>query len=173
VKKIDVHAHCFPESFLRALARLYPQEISLAEPKAGCPLFAYWAKVPLPAWDATARLEQMERDGVALELLSAPPLYQHMDAHTAEMCVLLNDYQAEMARAHPGRFLSLIHLPVHDLTATRKELDRWVNRPEVAGVNLATNMGGVYPGDARLQPVLEGSPTPHCRSSCIRSSRVA
>jgi aminocarboxymuconate-semialdehyde decarboxylase len=155
VKKIDVHAHCFPESFLRALARLYPHEISLAEPKDGCPLFAYWAKVPLPAWEASARLKEMERDGVALELLSAPPLYQHLDAHTAELCKLLNDYQAEMARTHPGRFLSLIHLPAHDLAETRKELDRWVNRPEVAGVNLATNLGGVYPGEAKLQPVLE------------------
>lgn len=155
MKKIDVHAHCFPESFLRALAKLYPLEIQLAEPRGGCPLFAYWAQVPLPAWDSEARVREMDRDGIAMELLSAPPLYQHMDAHTAQLCRMLNDHQAEVVNAYPRRFRSLIHLPVHDLAETRKELDRWLDRPEVAGVNLATNLAGMYPGDPRLEPVLE------------------
>ncbi len=154
MRKIDVHAHCFPEAFLRELARLYPAEIQLAEATGTCPLFAYWAKVPLPAWNAEARFREMERDGVSMELLSAPPLYQHMDEHTAELCRLLNDYQAEVVRTSPQRFRSLIHLPVHNLAEARKELDHWVGRREVAGVTLATNMGGIYPGDAALQPVL-------------------
>jgi predicted TIM-barrel fold metal-dependent hydrolase len=142
VRRIDVHAHCFPEEFLREIARIYPQDVSLAEPRRGRPLFAYWAQAPLPAWNAKWRLREMDRDGVELEILSAPTVYHHMDEHTAELCTLLNDFQADVVHAHPGRFRSFLHLPVHDLSAARKELDRWLGRPEIAGVTLATHMSG-------------------------------
>jgi aminocarboxymuconate-semialdehyde decarboxylase len=96
------------------------------------------------------RLREMDRDHVDLEILSAPTVYHRLDDHTAELCQLLNDAQAQAARAHPTRFRSFVHVPVHDLSAARRELDRWIGRPEVAGINLATNMDGIYPGDARL-----------------------
>jgi aminocarboxymuconate-semialdehyde decarboxylase len=153
IPRIDVHAHCFPETFLRALARLYPEDVTIAEPRDNLPLFAYWAQAPLPAWDIERRLSEMDRDHVELEILSAPSVYHRMDEHTAELCRMLNDAQARAARSHPKRFRSFVHLPVHDLDAARQELDRWLGKPEVAGINLATHMGDMYPGDARLEPL--------------------
>jgi hypothetical protein len=42
-----------------------------------------WAGVPLPAWILDERLAAMERDQVALEILSAPtPVYARADDKT-------------------------------------------------------------------------------------------
>jgi predicted TIM-barrel fold metal-dependent hydrolase len=152
---IDVHAHGFPEAYLRRLAATYPMEVQVEEASGATPMVTRWAKAPLPCWDIERHLEEMNRDGVAVEILSAPPVYSHLDAHTAGFCRLLNDFQAEVARAAPGRFRSFLHLPVHDVPASLQELDRWRSRTEVAGVLFGSNMGGVYPGDASLLPIWE------------------
>lgn len=155
MERIDVHAHGFPESYLRGVAAAYPDDLSLVEPNGQAPLLAIWAQAPLPAWNLERRLEEMERDRVAIEILSAPTVYDRMDERTAAFCGLLNDFQASVAREHPERFRSLVHLPVHDLAACRQELSRWQGRAEVAGVVLASNMDGIYPGDERVLPVWE------------------
>jgi aminocarboxymuconate-semialdehyde decarboxylase len=152
---IDVHAHGFPEAYLRALAATYPTEVQVEEASGAAPMRARWSKAPLPAWNVERRLEEMDRDQVAVEILSAPPVYSHLDMHTARFCRLLNDFQAEAARTAPGRFRSFIHLPVHDVPASLQELSRWRGHAEVAGVLFGSNMGGVYPGDASLFPIWE------------------
>ena len=152
---IDVHAHGFPEVYLRQLAATYPTEVQVEEASRTTPMVTRWSKAPLPAWDLERHLEEMNRDAVALEILSAPPVYSHLDSHTARFCCLLNDFQAEVVQAAPGRFRSFLHLPVHDVTGSLQELARWRGRTEVAGVLFGSNMGGMYPGDVSLLPLWE------------------
>jgi predicted TIM-barrel fold metal-dependent hydrolase len=152
---IDIHAHGFPEAYLRQLATTYPTEVQVEEASETTPMVTRWSKAPLPAWDIERHLEEMERDAVAVEILSAPPVYSHLDTHTARFCRLLNDFQAEVVRAAPKRFRSFLHLPVHDVTASLHELTRWRGRAEVAGVLFGSNMGGMYPGDVLLLPIWE------------------
>jgi len=152
---IDVHAHGFPEAYLRQLAARYPEEVQVEEASGATPMVTRWSKAPLPSWDIERRLEEMNRDRVAMEILSAPPVYSHLDAYTAGFCRLLNDFQAEVVRAAPSRFRSFIHLPVHDVSASLQELSRWHGRAEVAGVLFGSNMGGVYPGDVSLLLIWE------------------
>ncbi len=153
--RIDVHAHGFPEAYLRSLCKRYPQKASLQEPCDGKPLIAYWSRAPIPAWDTTIRLREMERDRVVTEVLSAPTIYTHLDDESPSYCRMLNDFQAELARASPGRFRSLLHLPVNSIPASLEELARWKGRSEAAGVVFGSNMGGVYPGDTSLLPIWE------------------
>jgi aminocarboxymuconate-semialdehyde decarboxylase len=152
---IDVHAHGFPEAYLRQLAATYPAEVQVEEASGATPMVTRWSKAPLPSWNIERRLEEMNRDGVAVEILSAPPVYSHLDAHTAGFCRMLNDFQAEVVRAAPNRFLSFIHLPVHNVSASLQELNRWRGQAEVAGVLFGSHMGGVYPGDISLLPIWE------------------
>ena len=83
--------------------------------------------------------------------LRAPDLWV-LDEHTAALCRLVNDFQAEMVGAEPDRFRSFFHVPVHDSAASRAEFGRWRGHPGVAGVLFGSNMRGIYPGDARLLP---------------------
>jgi aminocarboxymuconate-semialdehyde decarboxylase len=150
--RIDVHAHAFPEEYLREVARTYPSDVGLGRTDDGR-LVAVWAEVPVPGWDPVVRLAEMDRDGVIEEVLSAPIVYGWLDERTDGFCRLLNDFQAEVAREHPGRFRSFIHLPVHQPSAAEAELQRWQGRPEVAGVVLGSNMGSRYPGDKAFMPI--------------------
>jgi predicted TIM-barrel fold metal-dependent hydrolase len=152
---IDIHAHGFPEAYLRRLAATYPAEVQVEEASATTPMVTRWSKAPLPAWDIERHLEEMNRDEVAVEILSAPPVYSHLDTHTAGFCRLLNEFQAGVVQAAPGRFRSFLHLPVHDVSASLEELTRWRGRAEVAGVLFGSNMGGVYPGERSLMPIWE------------------
>lgn len=149
-QRVDVHAHAFPEEYLRAIAGVYPEEVSLGISESGN-LVAYWAEVPVPAWDPAARIAEMDRDLVSEEILSAPTAYAWHDRRTAGFCRLLNDFQADVAQNHPGRFRSFLHLPLHDPAATAAELDRWAGRPEVAGVVIGSNLGSRYPGDPAFE----------------------
>ena len=56
LERIDVHAHGFPEAYLRMLCKRYPQKGKLQESGDGKPLIAYWLRSPLPAWDMETRL---------------------------------------------------------------------------------------------------------------------
>jgi aminocarboxymuconate-semialdehyde decarboxylase len=152
---IDIHAHGFPEVYLRQLASTYPAEVQVEEATGTTPMVTRWSKAPLPSWDIERRLQEMNRDGVEIEVLSVPPVYSHLDTHTANFCRVLNDFQAQVVQAAPARFRSFIHLPVHDVSASLHELGRWRGRTEVAGVLFGSNMGGVYPGAASLLPIWE------------------
>lgn len=152
--RIDVHAHGFPEDYLRLLARYYPSDVRLADGADGA-LVAIWSGAPLPAWDGPRRLREMDRDDVAIEVLSVPTVYSWLDARTEEMCQLLNDFQASVVATSPDRFRSFLHLPVHDPAASQREIARWAGRREVAGVLFGSNMGGRYPGEPALAPIWE------------------
>ena len=156
IQRIDVHCHAFPEVVLRKFAAEYPKSFRLEQRRDSGALVAIWAGVPLPAWTLEERLAAIERDQVALEILSAPtPVYAQTDGNTAAVCAQMNEFQADVASRHPTRFRSFIHLPIHDLGATRFELRRWRDHPMTAGIVLGSNVGGVYPGDASLLPVWE------------------
>src|SRR5262245_55199961 len=75
---IDVHAHGFPEAYLRQLAASYPTEVQVEEAAGTTPMVTRWSKAPLPAWDLERHLAEMDRDGVAVEILSAPPIYSDL-----------------------------------------------------------------------------------------------
>jgi predicted TIM-barrel fold metal-dependent hydrolase len=157
IKPIDIHTHGFPASVLRHFAAKYPAHFRLEERRSG-DLVALWGGVgvPLPAWIEDERLRALERDQVALEILSAPtPVYAQVDDETATFCELMNAFQAEVAERYPRCFRSFIHLPIHDLAATREALRRWRDHPMTAGIVLGSNVGGLYPGDEALLPVWE------------------
>jgi aminocarboxymuconate-semialdehyde decarboxylase len=162
--RIDIHAHAFSEGYLRRLAAHRPDKVQLlarASDDGSSPLVATWAGAPLPAWDRARRLDEMDRDRVALEVLSAPTVYAWLDDATAGFCRELNDFQDAIVRADPDRFLGLVHLPVHEPEAARRELVRAAARPGVAGVVLGSNMGGLYPGDPALLPIWEAIDAAH------------
>lgn len=156
IQRIDVHCHGFPEVILKQFAASYPENFRLEQRRDSAALVAIWAGVPLPAWILEERLAAIERDHVELEILSAPtPVYAQADDRTAAFCGQMNQFQADVAAQHPIRFRSFIHLPIHDLKATRVELRRWKDHPMTAGIVLGSNVGGIYPGDASLLPVWE------------------
>jgi predicted TIM-barrel fold metal-dependent hydrolase len=66
---------------------------------------------------------------------------------------MVNDYIGELAKKHPDRFIGLIVLPLQDIEASLKELDRCVNTLGMKGVLLYSNQNGVFPDEPAYRPL--------------------
>jgi predicted TIM-barrel fold metal-dependent hydrolase len=152
--KIDFHCHAFPTEFFQLSNRLYPDLIELRHDAQGR-LFGIWANTPLPAWDHEARLEDIDRAGVDLEILSNPPIYSRMDEHMPEVCRLVNDALATACRRNPERFKALAHLPFNDMSEALTEMARALDQLGFAGVLVTSNIAGRYLHAADFYPFWE------------------
>jgi predicted TIM-barrel fold metal-dependent hydrolase len=65
----------------------------------------------------------------------------------------VNEYTAELARDHPGRFGTFVSLPLPDVDGALEEIAHAFDQLGADGVALLTHTQGVYLGDARLEPV--------------------
>jgi predicted TIM-barrel fold metal-dependent hydrolase len=143
VRKIDFHCHAFPAEFFEAMQHIYPGAIDLKQDQHGRKS-ALWANTPLPLWDHDARLEDIDRAGVDIEILSNPPLYSRVDDHAPELCQLVNDALAVSCRRDPERFKALAHLPFNNSDATLNEMARALDRLGCVGVLVTSNIAGRY-----------------------------
>ena len=71
------------------------------------------------------------------------------------MARLANDFLGETARAHPGRFIPLALLPLQDMEASLKELDRCVNKLGARGILLYSNLAGRFPDEPPFRPLFQ------------------
>lgn len=152
---VDIHAHAVPEAFISEVAGVVPA-VAPRIVKAG----DQWAfeypsgrrsgPVPSGMFDLGARLADMDATGVDVQALSVPPPhfnYRLPAGAAADAARLHNDAMIAMARAEPSRFVVLGHLPMQSEEHALAELARLVDMPEVAGLELGTNVAGVNLGE--------------------------
>src|SRR5262245_49760540 len=159
---VDIHAHFFPQAFLRlieeegessgiALRRNASGMVSIT---AGVATFG-----PLgPAfYEPEIRLKRMDKQKVQLQALSltAPMTYPAAGPLGIELARVWNDAAAELARARPDRFVVLATLPMQDPQGAVGELDRAVTQLGCRGVYLGTNVRGKELTDPAFLPVFE------------------
>jgi predicted TIM-barrel fold metal-dependent hydrolase len=139
--RIDTHSHVVPPEYaawLRAKGVL-----------AG--------GLPIPHWDADTTLSLMERHEIATAVLSVstPGVHLGDGADARVMARHVNEYAAQMARDHPGRFGFFATLPLPDVEGALAELDHAVETLDADGVVLLANHRGVYLGDPRFDAVFD------------------
>src|SRR5215472_10616923 len=134
---VDVHAHFFPESFIRIIEEsggTFGASVDRSNPKGPVLVVGSARTAPLDAryWDLDLRLRAMNRQGVATQALSlAAPM------------------------AHPDRFVGCAMLPLQDLPRALAELERAAALPGIHGVYMGTNVGGREMSDPEFFPIFE------------------
>ena len=116
---------------------------------------AHFAALAPKLTDPIRRLEDMDRMGVDLQVLSvAPPQFYYWadPALGWKLARLQNDHLAELVAKHPDRFSGLATVPLQDVDAAVAELDFAVGELGLRGVEICTNVNGIDLDDLRFLP---------------------
>jgi aminocarboxymuconate-semialdehyde decarboxylase len=145
---IDIHTHFFPESW-PDLAKRYgtPDWPSIkhtgpgkADIMLGDRMFRH---VTSGCWDVNVRLENMDRNGVDMQIISATPVlfaYAREAKHALDCARLFNDVALEMCQRSKGRLKSFCQVPLQDIDAACAELSRCM-RDGHLGVQIGNHVG--------------------------------
>jgi aminocarboxymuconate-semialdehyde decarboxylase len=161
---IDVHTHFFPPSWPDLAARFgtpdWPRikhtEPGKADILIGDRMFRH---ITSACWDVSMRLEEMDRDGVDLQIISPTPVlfaYGRDPKHALECARLFNDAALEMCDRGKGRLRALCQVPLQDIDAACKELSR-CRRAGHLGVEIGNHVGEKNLDDPGILTFLE-----HC-----------
>jgi 6-methylsalicylate decarboxylase len=146
VKLIDTHHHFYPPAYQKAWADWEDQR---KIPHLGVQL----------SWTREQDLEAMDKNGITtsvLALASTPGIWFDAGADKAhDMARLCGDFAAEMVRDRPGRYALFAPLSMLDIDSTLKEIEYAFDTLHADGINLQTNYGDKWLGDAAYKPVLE------------------
>ena len=116
--------------------------------------------IPQPAMvDIEARLKIMDRHPGYVQILntSLPPPEEVTSAgDTVELCRIANDAMAELVYKYPDRFIAAIAcLPLNDMDAAMKELDRAIKELKFKGIQLTTTIMDKPLDSPEFEPLFE------------------
>jgi aminocarboxymuconate-semialdehyde decarboxylase len=113
-------------------------------------------KLDSRSWDAARRLEDMDRDGVAQQVLSPMPELLSYWISARDAAVLCDHVNAEIAAvvaAYPQRFRGLGMVPMQAPGLAVAALAELKARFGLAGIEIGSNIDGALPGDPKFEPV--------------------
>lgn len=145
--KIDVHTHYYPEIFFQMI-RDTPSDFSFAKDPTGRTIITHrgarFFGITPPMTDSDKRLEDMDRVGIDVEVisLSTPNIFFADENHQPEVARTLNDAYAELIAKHPTRFKGFASIPMDAPDAALDELHRAIDELKMNGVVLLSNIRG-------------------------------
>src|SRR5215813_10025102 len=146
--KIDIHTHYYPEAYFQFIRNLPSSEFSFDRDPTGRTIIKYrgarFFGVTAPMTDVAKRLEDMDRVGIDVEVisLSTPNVFFADDKQQPEVARKVNDAYAELVATHPARFKSFASIPMDSPDHALKELHRAIDELKMNGVILLSNIGG-------------------------------
>ena len=132
---IDVNAHILPPKFMAAVQKKTPIK----------PYPGRFGLMPMPPMhDIEARIRLMDQFEGYTQILTMnlPPVEDVADPKTSlELAQIANDEMAELVMKYPDKFLAATAcLPLNDMDAAMKELDRAINELRFRGVQITSTI---------------------------------
>jgi len=145
---IDIHNHFFPRAWPDFAERFgtpnWPwikhTEPGKAEIMIGDRFFRH---IYSACWDPEVRLQEMDRDGVDIQVTSATPVlfaYERPVEQALDCAKLFNDAALELCGQGKGRLKALCQVPLQDVDASCKELSRCMRAGHL-GVQIGNHVG--------------------------------
>jgi aminocarboxymuconate-semialdehyde decarboxylase len=158
--KWDVHTHYYPEAYFQMI-RDKPGEFRFDRDPTGRTIITYQGSrffgITAPMTDPARRLEDMDRVGIDVEVLSVstPNVFFAEEARQGEVARLVNDAYAELIARHPKRFRGFASIPMDDPGRALDELHRAIDTLKLSGVILLSNIRGRPLTAPRYRPFFE------------------
>lgn len=142
--KIDAYSHIAPPKYIEAL-----EKANLKTPH-----------IPRPAlYDLDVRFSIMDKYDGILQVISAglPTAVTATDGvKPVEVAKVANDEMTELMLKHPDRFIAVIaSIPLNDVDAALKEVDRAINELKCKGVEILTPNNGRPLDSPEFMPLYE------------------
>jgi aminocarboxymuconate-semialdehyde decarboxylase len=145
---IDIHSHFFPESWPDFAARFgtldWPWLKHLGNGEGMVMLGdREFRRIPQSCWDPVVRLEELDRHGVDIQVMSATPVlfaYARPAVQGLEVAKVFNDAALELCSRSNGRLKALCQVPLQDIDASCAELTRCMKAGHI-GVQIGNHVG--------------------------------
>ncbi len=161
--KIDLHTHILPKTWPDLRERYgYGGFVSLEHHAPSCARMMIdgraFREVGENIWSPERRIEECDRHGVDVQVLSTVPVmfsYWAKPEHAVDLSRLLNDHIARAVHDHSSRFVGLGTVPMQAPEMAIQELERCVLELGLAGVQIGTHVNGRNLDDPGVFAVLE------------------
>jgi len=156
----DLHTHYYPEAFFRLIEEV-GGAFSFGTDPTGRTIIRYRGSrffgITPPMTDPAKRLEDMDRVGIDVEVLSlsTPNVYFAPSERQAEVARLVNDAYADLAARYPSRFKGFASIPMDDPDAALRELERTQGELRMNGVVVLSNINGRSLTDPLYRPFFD------------------
>ena len=146
--KIDIHTHILPRKWpdldkkfgYSGFVRLEHCDGCSARMMIGNSLFR---EITDNVWNPARRIEEMDRTGVSMQVLSTVPVmfsYWAKPRDALDLSRMLNDHIAEVVRADRKHFVGLGTIPLQDVDLATRELERCVRDLGLHGIEIGTHV---------------------------------
>ena len=155
---VDVHTHAIDVD-LPDLRRTFPDDhwptIERTSETDASLMFGRdtYRRIDHRCWSPDARLADMDREDVAVQVLSPIPVtfcYRASAAGAAELASAQNEFFARIVRRHPSRFAALGAVALQDPDRAVDEMRRCMRQPGFLGVEIGTQVAGTELADPSL-----------------------
>lgn len=145
---IDIHSHFFPQDWPDLAARFGTPDwpwIKHTGPRTATIMIGDrgFREITDACWNPAVRIEDMDRDGIDVQIMCATPVLYNYDkpAHQAlELARIFNDAALEICAHAPRRLKALCQVPLQDAELACREVSRAVAAGHI-GVQIGNHIG--------------------------------
>ncbi|MGM0863965.1 MAG: amidohydrolase family protein [Bacillota bacterium] len=147
--RVDFHTHIIPKD-LPDFAEKYGGKWPVLHQTCACGANILvegkiFREVTDQVWSPKKRIQDMDREGVDIQVLSPIPVtfsyWANKDA-ALEMARIQNDFISKTVQENPSRFVGLGTVPMQDAATAVAEMDRCINELNLYGIEIGTNVNG-------------------------------
>lgn len=163
--KIDIHAHILPRDWPDLRERYGYGGFIRLDHAAGSGMCAhmmrddeFFREVEPNLWDCATRIEECDRHGVDVQVLSTVPVmfsYWAKPNDALDLSKILNDHLADCIARHPRRFMGLGTVPMQAPELAAQELTRCIEDLDLVGVEIGTHINDWNLDHDALRPFWE------------------
>jgi aminocarboxymuconate-semialdehyde decarboxylase len=158
--KLDIHTHYYTPAFFERI-REHGGQFSFSTDPTGRSIITYngarFFGITPPMTDVSKRLEDMDRVGIDVEVvsLSTPNVFFAEAKAQPDVARMMNDAYADLIARYPRRFKAFASIPMDSPDAALAELHRTLGTLKLNGVILLSNIRGAALTDTRYRPFFE------------------
>jgi aminocarboxymuconate-semialdehyde decarboxylase len=161
---VDVHSHFFPSAFVRLIQSHGGPAGASVDRRDGVEWLTMPGHPPVPLTpqftNVAARQARLQEMGIAAQAVSlSPPMVHWAPAELGiQLARAFNDGILELQKSFPHQFVGLATLPLQDVDAALREMDRAIGLG-MRGIYVATAVGGRYLDAPQFAPMWEAAAT--------------